>query len=237
MSTDGSGRAPSVPRRFALYVVLRAVRPLPGAVPGGSGRPERAREAADALAALAGVDGLHTRGWYDVAGFRADADLMVWWWAQDPDALQRAYHVLLAGGVGQYFTPIWSAMGVHRPAEFARRHVPAFVRGREPGAYLCVYPFVRSADWYLLEPDTRAALLREHGQAARPYRDVAANTLAAFGLGDYEWILAFEADDVVRLVDLIRAMRATGARRHVRLETPFYTGKRRPLADILADLP
>ena len=59
------------------------------------------------------------------------------------------------------------------------------------------------------------------------------NTVAAFALGDYEWLLAFEADELHRIVDLMRDLRASGARRHVREEIPFYTGRRRPVADIV----
>ena len=48
-------------------------------------------------------------------------------------------------------------------------------------------------------------MLAEHGQMARGYPDVRANTVASFALGDYEWILAFEADELHRIVDLMRA--------------------------------
>lgn len=172
---------------------------------------------------LAAIDGLTVRGWYDVAGFRADADFMVWWWAPDTEALQSAYRLVEADpGV----TAVWSNVGMHRPAEFNRGHVPAFLAGEQPKAYICVYPFVRSYEWYLLDDAERRELLREHGAAARDYRDVLANTVAAFALGDYEWLLSFEADELVRIVDLMRELRATGARRHVREEVPFYTGPR-----------
>ena len=72
---------------------------------------------------------------------------------------------------------------------------------------------------------------------ARGYPDVRANTVASFALGDYEWILAFEADDLHRIVDLMRELRATDARRHVREELPFYTGTRLPLAELVTTLP
>ena len=61
--------------------------------------------------------------------------------------------------------------------------------------------------------------------------------MASFALGDYEWLLAFEADDLYRILDLMRHLRATGARRHVREEVPFFTGRRRPVAEIVAALP
>ena len=50
--------------------------------------------------------------------------------------------------------------------------------------------------------------------------------VASFALGDYEWILALEAPELVDLVDLMRHLRQTDARRHVREEVPFYTGRR-----------
>jgi chlorite dismutase len=123
-----------------------------------------------------------------------------------------------------------------RPAEFAADHLPAFVKGEEPKKYFTVYPFVRTPEWYLLEPDVRGKLLREHGEAGREFPDVLANTTSAFGLGDYEWILAFEADSPDRLVELIRRLRATDARRYTKLETPFYTGIRKNLLGVVADL-
>jgi chlorite dismutase len=100
-----------------------------------------------------------------------------------------------------------------------------------------VYPFVRSYDWYVLPAEERSAMLREHGLAARDYGDVRANTVAAFALGDYEWLLAFEAGELHRIVDLMRDLRATEARRHVREEVPFYTGPRTDLYEWAAKQP
>ncbi|HNM98765.1 MAG TPA: chlorite dismutase family protein, partial [Marmoricola sp.] len=60
-----------------------------------------------------------------------------------------------------------------------------------------------------------------------------ANTVASFALGDYEWILAFECDELDRIVDLMRHLRGSGARRHVREETPFYTGRRLDLTTLV----
>ena len=178
-----------------------------------------------------------TRGLYDVQGLRADADLMIWWVAPSSDDLQEAWSRFRASALGRSCEPVWSAMALHRPAEFNKSHLPAFVAGEEPRAYVCVYPFVRSLDWYLLPDEERRTMLAEHGQAARGYKDVRANTVPAFALGDYEWILAFEADELHRIVDLMRDLRATEARRHVREEVPFFTGPRVQPGDLVATLP
>jgi chlorite dismutase len=49
-------------------------------------------------------------------------------------------------------------------------------------------------------------------------------------------MLAFEADELHRIVDLMRDLRASRARRHVREEVPFYTGRRRSVAEIVTNL-
>ena len=177
------------------------------------------------------------RGLYDVSGLRADAELMVWWHSGSSDALQSAYHRFRRTAFGARLEPVWSQMAVHRPAEFNKSHVPAYVADEEPRAYVAVYPFVCSYEWYLLEDAERRRLLAEHGMMAREYPDVRANTVPAFALGDYEWVLAFEADELHRIVDLMRHLRGSETRRHVRLEVPFYTGRRRTPAELLADLP
>lgn len=173
------------------------------------------------------------RGWYDVAGLRADADVMVWWHAPEYITLQTAYHALRASALGRTLEPVWSQLAIHRPAEFNKSHVPSFMADENAKANICVYPFVRSYEWYLLPEEERRALLVEHGQMGREYPDVRANTMQSFALGDYEWILAFEADDLGRIVDLMRILRGSGARRHVREEVPFFTGHRRELTDIV----
>jgi chlorite dismutase len=181
--------------------------------------------------------GVVIRGVYDVAGLRADADVMIWWHAEDAQALQEAYSRFRRTALGRACVPVWSQLALHRPAEFNKSHVPAFLAEEEPRGFVCVYPFVRSHEWYLLPDEERRAMLAEHGQLARGYPDVRANTVASFGLGDYEWILAFEADDLHRIVDLMRELRASTARRHVREEVPFYTGPRKPLTELVAALP
>jgi len=197
---------------------------------------ERAGAAAAAEAALASTDAT-VRGVYTVSGYRADADLMLWLVGPTPDGLQDALIAFQRSALGRALRPFWSAIGVHREAEFAKSHTPAFFRGEEPRTYVCVYPFVRSLEWYLLPPEERSEMLAEHGRMARDFPQVRANTVSAFALGDYEWLLAFEADELPPLVDLMRHLRAAEARRHTRHELPFLTGRRRPLADAVAALP
>jgi len=199
-------------------------------------RDAEAREVEELIAKLEADDVL-VRGVYELSGLRADADLMVWWHAERIEQLQDAYRRLRRTAFGRRLDPEWSQVALHRPAEFNKSHIPAFLAGEEPRDYVCVYPFVRSYEWYLLEDSERRAMLAEHGQMAREYPDVRANTVASFALGDYEWMLAFEADELHRIVDLMRHLRGSETRRHVREEVPFYTGRRRTPTELVSALP
>jgi hydrogen peroxide-dependent heme synthase len=198
-------------------------------------REQAAAELGEVLDQAAGK-GIVTRGCYDLQGMRADADYMLWWVAPTSDELQEMYVRFRRTKLGQASEPVWSAMALHRPAEFNKGHIPAFLADEEPKAYVSVYPFVRSYEWYLLDPAGRRKMLAEHGMMAREYPDVRANTVSCFALNDYEWMLAFEADELHRIVDLMRHLRGAEARRHTRVEIPFFTGRRKPVAELVNGL-
>ncbi|GIM90474.1 hydrogen peroxide-dependent heme synthase [Paractinoplanes toevensis] len=216
--------------RYTMWSVFRAATPLPAL------REDLSNEVDTLFDQLSGKD-VTIRGTYDVSGLRADADVMIWWHSSSSDALQDAYSLFRKTAFGRHLSPVWSQMALHRPAEFNKSHLPAFLAGEEARPYICVYPFVRSYEWYLLPDEDRRHMLAEHGRQARGFPDVRANTVASFALGDYEWMLAFEADELHRIVDLMRELRASTARRHVREEVPFYTGRRRSITELVAALP
>lgn len=186
----------------------------------------------EAVIAALPASGVTVRGIYDVTGMRAEADLMVWLHGEDPAALQAALRAIRRTAVLAGYANIWSAMGVHREAEFNKRHVPGYLRGEHARQWLCLYPFVRSYEWYLLPEGERSAMLMEHGRKGAAFTDVVANTVSTFGLSDYEWLLPLESDELTSLVDMMRDLRATDARRHVREEVPFYTGRRVEIAEL-----
>lgn len=212
------------PLGYTLFAVLAGPRPRAGA-------PVEPDELATAVEAL-DADGVTLRGFYDVTGMHGPADLMVWLHGEDPAAVQQALRSLRRTSTLAAFDCVWSAMGVHREAEFNKRHVPGYLRGEHARDWLCVYPFVRSYEWYLLPDEERSAMLANHGRRGAKFTDVVANTVSTFALSDYEWLLPLESDNLISLVDLMRDLRATDARRHVREEVPFYTGRRIEIAEL-----
>jgi hydrogen peroxide-dependent heme synthase len=215
---------------YAFYPVFRMKQTLRGATDLSVEAP-----ATEALFAE-WKDRVTVRGVYSTVGFRADSDLMLWLVGETPDVLQDMLAAFRRTTAGAALELTWSFMGVTKPAEFSKDHSPAFARGEEPKKYLCVYPFVRTPEWYLLPAEERAGMLREHGEIGREFPDVLANTTSAFGINDWEWILAFEADELDRIVGCIRRLRDAKARLYTKEEVPFVTGIRKDVAAAFADL-
>jgi hydrogen peroxide-dependent heme synthase len=214
---------------YALYPCFRATRGFRGL---------DLDEAAQELEhVFKGWDGsVDVRGVYSTVGFRSDTDLMLWLVGPTPDELQDALVTFGRTSAGRELERSWMFLGAVKPAEFTPDHLPAFARGEAPRRYACVYPFVRTPEWYLLPAEERASLLREHGEIGREFPEVLANTTSAFGIGDWEWILAFEADELDRIVACIRRLREAEARRFTKEEVPFVTGIRKDVRAALADL-
>lgn len=219
------------PSGFTLWAVLRRDPARPDDLD-GTDVPTAVEELEGVIADIE-LQNVTVRGLYDVSGLRADADLMLWLHGPEADTLQWGLRQLRRTRLLKALLPTWNAMGVHRDAEFNKAHVPAFLRGVAPKDWLCVYPFVRSYEWYLLPDEERSTMLADHGRKGAAFRSVLANTVAAFALGDYEWLLPMEADQLTDLVDMMRELRYTEARRHVREEVPFFTGRRIQPAELV----
>jgi peroxiredoxin len=187
--------------------------------------PESHKELVDLIDSMV-ADDIVVRGAYDLRGLRADADVLLWFHGPTAAGVQGAVRAFGSTAIGHQFSTTWAGMGIHRPAEFNRSHVPGFMAGAEPKTWVCVYPFVRSYEWYLLPEPERREMLIEHGKAGSAYSQIVSSTVASFALGDYEWLLALEADELHDLVDMMRDLRYTKARMHVREEIPFFTGQR-----------
>ena len=186
--------------RYTMWSVFRLREPL-----GDADRAGEAGEVEELFAQLAGKD-VVVRGTYDLSGLRADADVLVWWHAPTSDALQEAYSALRRTAFGQRLDPVWSQLALHRPAEFNKSHLPAFVAGEEPGGVplpVPVRPVLR------LVPAARRRAPRRCWPTTVAWPHAGTPTSArtpspAFALGDYEWLLAFEAPELHRIVDLMR---------------------------------
>jgi chlorite dismutase len=73
-----------------------------------------------------------------------------------------------------------------------------------------------------------------HGGQVRYYPAGRAKHAASFAAAEQDGILGVGADGLHRIVDLMRELRASRARRHVREEIPFFTGRSHSVAELLS---
>ena len=184
--------------RYTTWSVFRAATPL------AADRAAVAAEVEQLFEQLAAKD-VVVRGTYDVSALRADADLMVWWHAPTADDLQEAYGRLRRTELGPVAGTGLVADGA-APAGRVQQEPRAGVPRRRGAARRTSASTRSSARTSGTCCRTRSAARcsPSTGRMARGYPDVRANTVASFALGDYEWILAFEADELHRIVDLMR---------------------------------
>ncbi|WP_336248950.1 chlorite dismutase family protein [Stomatohabitans albus] len=209
---------------YSLHAVFKTVLPFPKDEQSQRSDVEQLLSALDAT-------GVEIRGWYDVSGFRADADLLFWGLADSTDTLQAANQAILNSELGVNLERVWNVMSGHMVAEFSPYHLPACFDGVGPRDYAAVYPFNRSFDWYWLQAEKRQDMLKRHGMNGLNHLDVKISTLAAFAISDYEWSITLEHDDVARLMSVLRTQRAVEARVYTREDTPMFAGKRMELID------
>jgi chlorite dismutase len=172
---------------------------------------------------------------YSTIGLRAEGDLLLWRMAESIEAIEETAADLLAAGIGRWMTPSLTMIGLTRPSQYVKRPTTqeqSLFTG-ERSAYLVVYPFVKSIEWYLAPAEQRQEAMKGHMRIGHAYPQIRQLLAYSFGLDDQEFIVAYETDDLVAFQDLVRDLRATEARRSTVRDIPIITGIHRPLDKIL----
>jgi peroxiredoxin len=245
---------------FWLYQVLPAYRQL------GAER-QQALQVEFAERVGQASDRLVLRGAYSLAGFRADADLMLWLHGTDLPGLHELAISLRRSGLGPYLREAYTYIGMVPESQYAPEHRPAFAKGAAPKTYLSIYPFIKTPAWYRLPFPERRLMMAEHGRLGKAHSalpevridtgesgsdhggvatlalvaepatgGVLANTVHSFGLGDQEFVVAFEADEPAQIVHMVEELRAAEVRLYTAVDTPIFLGYRKSLTETLADL-
>jgi chlorite dismutase len=213
-----------------VYTVDPAWRRL-GEDEKASGRREFA-----ALLESASNEGVNLRGSYSTVGLHADADMILWVISEDFDALQQLAVSINRSALGKYLSLRNAYPGVALGSRYSSDHAPAFIQGLAPKRYLSVYPFVKTHEWYQLSFEERRSAMAEHGKMGREYPDILTNTVSSFGIGDHEFVVAFESDDLADMVKMVEYLRSAASRPYTKLDTPIFLGVLKDVESATLDL-
>ncbi len=203
-------------RHFVKYTFLKidpAWRRLDG--------EQRAADKREFVAACEdfGVDHL-LRG-FSTVGTRGDCELMLLAQSVSLDRLHEFHVVLAQTGLMKWAEIPYSYLAMTKVSEYSeesRLEVrPAHAK------YLFVYPFVKTREWYVLEPSERYRIMQEHIRIGREYPQIELNTSYSFGLDDQEFVVAFETDRPGDFLDLVQRLRSTESSLFTRRDTPVFT--------------
>jgi len=221
---------PAIPQNpqfvnFLCFALDPAFRRLP--------KPERERGIGQFAAELAQQrSDLQARIYLSI-GLRHDTDFFLWTIARDLAPHQAFAADLLRTELGNYLKLSYTFVAMTRPSQYNPGHLPAFEAGEKPRKYLFLYPFVKSREWYLLPFEKRREMMRGHMAIGELYPMVRLNTTYSFGLGDQDFVLAFETDQPAAFEDLVQRLRETEASRYTVRDTPFILGQRCAEAEAL----
>ncbi|MBI2972671.1 MAG: chlorite dismutase family protein [Armatimonadetes bacterium] len=146
---------------------------------------------------------------YSLVGLRSDADLVLMRMAPSLERLEETAALLLRSGVGRWMSVARSFVGLVRPSRYVRKpgaQEQAITSG-ERAAYLVVYPFTKTHDWYRLSKDARQGMMNEHIRIGHEFPQVRQLLASSTGLDDQEFIVAYETEDLAAFQDLVIALR------------------------------
>ena len=171
---------------------------------------------------------------YTMVGLQPGVDLVLWRLAPSLEALEESAAAALRCGMGTWMSVKESFLGLIQPSQYVKKPTPQeqSLFSGERSRYLIVYPFTKSADWYLLDKDTRQRVMNEHMKVGHGYPQVRQLLAYSFGLDDQDFVVAYETDDLAAFGELVRALRATESRRSTVRDTPILAGIHRPLGEL-----
>jgi chlorite dismutase len=176
---------------------------------------------------------------YSLVGLRADVDFMLWRIDYQLENFQSMTTELMKTGLGKYLSQPYSYLSMTKRSIYVDKHVHEEQEGSRlyivPGEskYLFIYPFLKTREWFLLPPERRQEIMREHIEVGHKFPSIKLNTTYSFGLDDQEWVVAFESDQPEDFLDLVMALRETESSRYTLRDTPIFTCICRPLHEVL----
>ena len=174
---------------------------------------------------------------YSTLGLRDDAEFLFWFAAETVEEIQDVISKLYLTVFGKYIIPSRVYLSCTRSSTYARKGtLPSFVLGNEPQKYVVVYPFTKTREWYLLPQEQRQKMMDQHINVSEKYPQVTLNTTYSFGIGDQDFMLAFECDNLRDFQNLIMDLRQTAVSAYVAVDTPMITCVKKDIVPIITSL-
>jgi chlorite dismutase len=173
---------------------------------------------------------------YSTIGMRKESDFMLWSISDSVEKIQVLSSKVYTTVLGKYIDTSEVYLSASRPSIYSNKITPSFMEDDKPLKYNIVYPFVKSREWYLLPFAKRSEMMKEHINVGKKFPQIRLNTSYSFGMGDQDFMLAFETDNLMDFQDLIMKLRETQVNRYVVRDTPMIVCVYKKIFDIIKSL-
>ena len=173
---------------------------------------------------------------YSTIGMRKESDFMLWSISDSVEKIQVLSSKVYTTVLGKYIDTSEVYLSASRPSIYSNKITPSFMEDDKPLKYNIVYPFVKSREWYLLPFAKRSEMMKEHINVGKKFPQIRLNTSYSFGMGDQDFMLAFETENLMDFQDLIMKLRETQVNRYVVRDTPMIVCVYKKIFDIIKSL-
>jgi chlorite dismutase len=174
---------------------------------------------------------------YSTIGLRHDSEFMIWSISPSLENIQVLTTKIYSTILGKYLEPTCTFLSLTRKSIYSNQVKLGFENESDPPLkYVVVYPFIKSREWYLLPFEKRKQMMDEHIKIGRKYPEIRLNTTYSFGIGDQDFMLAFETNDLSRFQNLIIDLRETEVSRYIIKDTPMIPCVLKDMNEIIKSL-
>src|SRR4029079_7922211 len=174
---------------------------------------------------------------YSTIGLRHDSEFMIWSISSSLENIQVLTTKIYSTILGKYLEPTCTFLSLTRKSIYLNQVKLGFENESDPPLkYVIVYPFIKSREWYLLPFEKRKQMMNEHIKVGRKYPEIRLNTTYSFGVGDQDFMLAFETDDLSMFQNLIMDLRETEVSRYIIKDTPMIPCVLKDMNEIIKSL-
>ena len=179
---------------------------------------------------------------YSTVGLRPDADFLLWRIGNSSDEFQAQSALINKTRLAGYLSTPYSFVSMTKRSQYIDKLDPFHTAESRthiiPGKrkYLFVYPFVKTREWYIMEPEKRQEVMDIHIRVGNEFPSVKLNTTYSFGLDDQDFVVAFETDEPKDFLDLVMKLRETKSSLYTQRDTPIFTCVQMPMGEVLDQL-
>ncbi len=158
---------------------------------------------------------------------REDSDLLIWYSARSPEAAV-TFKIAVRSILAAFTEPVYSMLSIYEDSPYLKGEGNLEnTLTQPPLKYFVCYPMSKNVDWYLLDFSERKRIMANHIGMALSHpenRGIRSYTTYSFGIGDQEFVVMYETDDLAAWSHVTQKLREAEARKWIIKEEPIFVG-------------